>query len=98
MLRVFCHNVHEYIVTIPMKTQPTRMSPGERKAHFLSLWVEDVTVKPRLTAMAELEGRTMNNYFNHYVVPLIDGLLEKKLASLPKDMAAKIRNMQPTMR
>lgn len=71
---------------MPKTTTKTeyRRNPKARARHFLSLWIEDETIKSRLTAIAKAEGRSVSSYFNFHIAPRLRRDIEAKWAELPE--------------
>lgn len=75
--------------TTPMKQTNKRRNSDERKKHFLNIWADDPELKAKMRAVARADGRSLSNYFNRHVVPIILANLDKKWEALPAEVKKK---------
>lgn len=70
------------------KTEFRRSKTG-KASHFVSVWLEDPTLKARMAGLAEIEHRTLNNFINVHVVPKIKEVIATRFECLPDDVKAR---------
>ena len=56
----------------------------KRNERLVSFVLEDVELKRKLEAVAEAEGRSVNNWIAHYIVPKLEAEMDAQLAKKPK--------------
>lgn len=70
-----------FVVRKPFKNMPRLKRDAEkRKLHFLSVWFEDMNIKQRLKYVAAGHDRTMNNFVNHKIAPMIQKKIDTEWA------------------
>ena len=57
-----------------------RRSKAEVRAHNLQVWLTDETLKARIVSAAKADGRTMANWINSKICPIIDAVVDAALA------------------
>lgn len=62
----------------------------EYAKHFLSLWLQDETLKGRLKAVAVGDDRSMNGFINHRFIPLLEEAINSKWKDLEKKGREKL--------
>jgi len=73
-----------------MKKKSQSRDPRSERArtHSISLYITDPSVKDKLRAAADAEGRTMANWYEYHIMPGMLARIEECLAKKPQPPAA----------
>lgn len=67
------------------------------RTHSISLYITDPSVKDKLKAAAEAEGRTMANWYEYHIMPGMLARIEECLAKKPQPPAPLLPARHVTM-